>query len=65
MTVSMFPLILLLVLLLGLILYYRNPPADPRTANVGLHMFWVGLLVFLFQLGPFITAFQTNMLHHI
>jgi hypothetical protein len=59
------PLISLLVLLFGLILYYRNPPADPRTANVGLHMFWVGLLVFLFQLTPLIDALRTNTLHHI
>ena len=53
------PLISLLVLVFGLLLYYRNPPADPRTANIGLHMFWVGLLVFLFQIGPLVAALHS------
>ena len=57
-------LISLLVLLFGLLLYYRTtPPADPRTVNIGLHMFWVGLLVFLIQIGPFLTTFPLHI-HH-
>jgi hypothetical protein len=56
-------LIPLLVLVIGLALYYRTtPPADPRTANIGLHMFWVGLLVFLMQMPQFVLWLQTGRL---
>ena len=51
----MIAIIPLLVMLIGLWLYYRPvPPADPRTAQIGLNMFWVGLLVLLIDLGPFV-----------
>jgi hypothetical protein len=53
----MISLVPLLVMLLGLILFYRtSPPADPRTSTIGLHCFWVGLLVLLLQLAPLIAA---------
>ena len=47
----------LLVCLLGLIMYLvlGNPPStsvlQSKGSTVGLHMFWVGLLVFLFNFG--------------
>jgi hypothetical protein len=53
----------LVICIIGLIIFivtpgpYPNPPTLPYTyatkANViGLHMFWVGLFVFLLQYGP-------------
>lgn len=36
------------VCLAGLLLYLTE---DPRSQTIGLHMFWVGLLVFLLYLN--------------
>ena len=54
----------LIICVLGLVIYFitGNPTTPPpSTVNqkcnvIGLHMFWVGLLVFLLQLGPTMTG---------
>lgn len=57
----MIAIVPLLVLLIGLVLYYRpSPPCDPRTVVIGLHCFWVGLLVFLLDLGLFVAYLDQN-----
>ena len=52
----------LLVCLVGLVMYLilANPPSQSilqqKGSTVGLHMFWVGLLVFLFTFAGTNTA---------
>lgn len=63
--------IALLVCIIGLIMFIVTPGPNPpppspgnygQKANViGLHMFWVGLFVFLMQLGPAMTGFAGHV----
>jgi hypothetical protein len=61
----------LLVCLVGLVLYLilDNPPASPNPSTlnrkmsvVGLHMFWVGLFVFLLMFAG--SSMATLLPHH-